>query len=46
MVDIDDILEPILQKTIYLWVLPYACVFMAGFYGKKIWDWVTEPSEE
>ncbi len=42
----DDILEPILRRTLFLWLLPYAIGYLVVVYTQQLWDWVTEPVED
>lgn len=41
--DIDDILEPILRWTVWLWLFPYILFYFSRRMAHVIWHWVTEP---
>jgi len=43
MVDIDDFFGPLIEKTLFLWVIPYAIWYFASNFFISVWDWVTEP---
>ena len=45
MFDVEDTVTGILEKTVFIWVIPYAVWYMCAHMWQSVWDWVTEPEE-
>lgn len=43
LVDIDDIFAPLIEKTLFIWIIPYAIWYFSSGFIVSLWNWITEP---